>query len=69
MSRTVTLPAPLAQVPWAMLIPLTMLVLFGAAVLHSAAGGSMSPYATSHLIRFAVFLAMAFAISFARAAG
>ncbi len=65
MSRAVTLPAPLTRVPWVMLIPLTMLVLFGAAVLHSAAGGSMSPYATSHLIRFGVFLAMAFAISFA----
>ena len=35
------------------------LVLFGAAVLHSAAGGSMQPYALSHLIRFGVFLVAA----------
>ena len=45
------------------LVPLTALVLFGAAVLHSAAGGSMSPYAWSHLVRFVVFLTMAFVIS------
>ncbi|TIX50754.1 rod shape-determining protein RodA [Alteraurantiacibacter aquimixticola] len=42
-----------------MLLPLMALVLFGAAVLHSAAGGSLSPYADSHLIRFGVFLVMA----------
>lgn len=47
-----------------MLLPLTLLVMFGAAVLHSAAGGSMSPYATSHLVRFGVFLVMAFVISY-----
>ena len=63
MKRAFTVPAPVAEVPWAMLVPLTMLVLFGAAVLHSAAGGSMSPYADSHLLRYAVFLVMAFVIS------
>ncbi len=47
-----------------MLIPLTMLVCFSAAVLYSAAGGSMSPYASSQLIRFALFLAAALAISY-----
>lgn len=59
------LPPVLRTVPWGMLVPLTALVLFGAAVLHSAAGGSMSPYAWSHLLRFAVFLALAFGISLA----
>ncbi len=52
-------PAPIARQPWAMLFPLILLVGFGGAVLYSAAGGSMSPYADSHLIRFAVFLVMA----------
>ncbi|RJY08434.1 rod shape-determining protein RodA [Aurantiacibacter aquimixticola] len=47
-----------------MVIPLTLLVAFGAAVLHSAAGGSMSPYADKHLIRYTVFLGMALAISY-----
>ncbi|MEO1731683.1 MAG: rod shape-determining protein RodA [Pseudomonadota bacterium] len=42
-----------------MLIPLFLLVAFGAAVLFSAAGGSMQPYASSHLIRFGVCLFIA----------
>src|SRR3546814_4837343 len=42
-----------------MLIPLFMLVTFGATVLYSAAGGSMEPFAASHLMRFAIFLVMA----------
>ncbi|WP_051698977.1 rod shape-determining protein RodA [Erythrobacter longus] len=42
-----------------MLVPLFLLVLFGAAVLYSAAGGRMDPFASSHLIRFCVFLVMA----------
>ncbi len=53
------IPDPIARQPWRMLIPLFMLVAFGAAVLYSAAGGSMKPYASSHLMRFGVFLTMA----------
>ena len=53
------IPDPIARQPWRMLIPLFMLVAFGAAVLYSAAGGSMDPYASSHLLRFGVFLTMA----------
>ncbi|MDA7787867.1 rod shape-determining protein RodA [Sphingomonadaceae bacterium] len=53
------IPAPVARQPWSMLIPLLVLISFGAAVLYSAAGGSMDPFATSHLIRFSVFLVMA----------
>ncbi len=58
------LPTPLAGIPWRMLLPLALLTAFGAAVLYSAASGSMEPYATSHLIRFGVFLVVAFVISF-----
>lgn len=61
--RRSIIPAPLAEIPWQVLIPLTALVFFGAAVLHSAAGGSMSPFATSHLVRYGVFLTMAFILS------
>ncbi len=57
------IPYPIARQPWGMLIPLFLLVLFGAAVLYSAAGGSMEPYASSHLIRFGVFLLMASVIA------
>jgi rod shape determining protein RodA len=46
-----------------MLIPLFMLVAFGAAVLYSAAGGSMQPFAASHLVRFTVFMIMAAVIA------
>ena len=53
------IPAPIARQPWRMLIPLFLLVSFGAAVLYSAAGGSMQPFAASHLLRFAIFLLMA----------
>ena len=58
-ARTGVIPDPIARQPWRMLIPLFMLVAFGAAVLFSAAGGSMDPYASSHLVRFGVFLVMA----------
>ncbi|MBD2841857.1 rod shape-determining protein RodA [Erythrobacter rubeus] len=53
------IPDPISRQPWGMLIPLFLLVAFGAAVLYSAAGGSMDPYASSHLVRFGVFLVMA----------
>lgn len=56
-------PEPVARQPWAMLIPLCLLVAFGAAVLYSAAGGKMQPFASSHLIRFAVTLVMASVIT------
>ena len=60
----VPLPAPLAGIPWQVILPLTLLVGFGATVLYSAAGGALQPFASSHLIRYAVFLAMAFVMSY-----
>lgn len=62
--KRVALPTPIAQFPWRVFIPLVALILFGAAVLHSAAGGSMTPYAASHLVRFGVFLGMALVMSY-----
>ena len=61
--RPSIVPAPIAALPWQVIIPLTVLVLFGAAVLNSAAGGHMQPYAESHLVRFGVFLIMALVMS------
>ena len=52
-------PAAVARQPWQMLIPLFVLVGFGAAVLFSAAGGHMQPFSASHIVRFCVFLLMA----------
>lgn len=62
MSRSIV-PDAVARQPWQMLIPLCALVSLGAAVLYSAAGGHLQPYAISHVIRFLVFLAMATVIS------
>lgn len=56
-------PEPISRQPWQAIIPLVLLVVFGAAVLHSAAGGSMQPYAAPHLVRFCVFVVMAIVIS------
>src|SRR5690606_7461218 len=53
------IPTPIARQPWSMLFPLIALVGFGAMVLFSAAGGSWEPYATSHVVRFLLFLVMA----------
>ncbi|WP_338445862.1 rod shape-determining protein RodA [Pelagerythrobacter marensis] len=53
------IPAPVARQPWGMLLPLFVLVGFGAMVLYSAAGGHWQPFAVSHLVRFGIFLAMA----------
>ncbi|MEE4200661.1 rod shape-determining protein RodA [Erythrobacter sp.] len=61
-SRSI-IPDPIARQPWGMLIPLLLLVAFGAAVLFSAAGGSWDPYASSHVLRFGVFLLMAAVIA------
>ena len=52
-------PAPIARLPWEMLIPLVLLTSFGGLVLYSAGGGAMQPYALSHFIRFLVFAVMA----------
>ncbi len=57
------IPEPIARQPWRVLIPLFALVLFGASVLYTAAGGSMSPWATNHIVRFGVFLVMALVIA------
>ena len=53
------IPAPIARQPWQMLVPLILLVLFGASVLYSVAGSHLQPYALSHVVRFSLFLAMA----------
>ena len=62
MSRSF-IPDPLRLLPWRVLGPLSLLVLFGAAVLYSAAGGHMAPWAYKHLINYVLFLGMAVALS------
>jgi rod shape determining protein RodA len=57
-------PEPIGRQPWQVILPLLLLVSFGAAVLDSAAGGSMEPYADPHLVRFAVFMVVAIVVTF-----
>lgn len=57
------LPAPLAEVNWKLIALVVAIGGFGLVVLYSAAGGSVRPWAFSHAIRFAVFVAMAIALS------
>ena len=53
------LPEPIAALPWRMLLPLLAIVAIGLTVLYSAAGGSMSPWASSQGVKIAVFLVAA----------
>ncbi|MES2493288.1 MAG: rod shape-determining protein RodA [Pseudomonadota bacterium] len=57
------IPEPVARQPWRLILPLVVLVCFGAAVLYSAAAGSLYPWSLMHLVRFAMFLVMAIIIS------
>jgi rod shape determining protein RodA len=56
-------PAPVAQLPWKLLMLVIGLGGFGTIILYSAAGGSFKPWAASHLIRFCGFLVMAILMS------
>jgi rod shape determining protein RodA len=57
------IPTPLRQLPWSLIFLLVALGGFGSVVLYSAAGGSLTPWAASHFIRFSIFLMLAIAMS------
>ena len=57
-------PAAIARLPWQVLFLVTAIAAFGVMVLYSAAGGSLSPWAANHAVRFMFFLGVAVAISF-----
>lgn len=63
MSSLNFVPAPLAQLPWRILLLVIAIGGFDLFVLYSAAGGSIRPWALSQGIRFVVFLAGAIALS------
>ncbi len=56
-------PAPLARLPWRMLLLIIAIAGFGLVVLYSAAGGNLRPWAFSQGIRFFVFLTGALVLS------
>ena len=55
-------PRPVANLPWQIICITLAIAAFGVIVLYSAAGGSISPWAGIHALRFAVFLVMALVI-------
>ncbi|ATE65261.1 rod shape-determining protein RodA [Rhizorhabdus dicambivorans] len=65
MSRDSIVPLPLRHIPWRLLSLVVAVGGIGLVVLYSAAGGSMSPWALSQGIRFAMFIGLAIAISWA----
>mgnify|MGYP003365179691 CR=1 FL=1 len=62
-SSTSIIPEPLRRLPWRILGSLGLLTLFGSAVLYSAAGGKLMPWALVHMVHFAIFLALAIVVS------
>ncbi|MEW4466835.1 rod shape-determining protein RodA [Parasphingorhabdus sp. JC815] len=57
------IPAPIAQLPWKTILLLLVMASFGFVVLYSAAGGSLTPWAGLHMVRFLLFLMMAIVFS------
>jgi rod shape determining protein RodA len=57
------IPAPLAALPWGMLLLVLAIGGFGLVVLYSAAGGSLTPWALGQGMRFLMFLGMALVLS------
>jgi rod shape determining protein RodA len=53
----------LARVPWSIVLVVTALACFGCVILYSAAGGSLSPWALKHGIRFAILMSVSIGIS------
>lgn len=60
----IPVPQSLRGHPWGLIAALVFIAGFGMIVLYSAAGGSWTPWAFTHAIRFSVFLTMALGIGY-----
>ena len=63
MNHDSLVPAPLAQLPWRVILLVVLIGGFGLVVLYSAAGGHIRPWALSQGIRFAAFIGLALLLS------
>lgn len=65
MSRTGLgfIPAPLAQMPWRVILLVLAIGGFGLLVLYSAAGGNLQPWAWNQGVKLVVFMGMALVLS------
>ncbi len=66
MSTSSLVPAPIANLPWRLIFVIIAIAMFGALALYSAAGGSITPWAFNHTIRFFAFLGMTITMSYVR---
>ena len=57
------IPAPLARLPWRVILLVLAIGGFGLTVLYSAAGGSITPWALSQGVRFFAFFGLAISMS------
>lgn len=56
-------PAAMRKLPWGMLVTLVAIILFGLTTLYSAAGGSITPWASNQGVRFMLLAGLMFALS------
>jgi rod shape determining protein RodA len=56
-------PQRILELPWRIILLVAAIGGFGVVVLYSAAGGSFTPWALNHAVRFSLFLGMALALS------
>lgn len=56
-------PQRILALPWGIIFLVAAIGGFAVVVLYSAAGGSMSPWAINHVVRFSLFLGMALVLS------
>jgi len=63
MSGPSLIPAPIAQLPWKLLLLILGICSFGLVVLYSAAGGHLKPWALSQGVKFGVFFVMALVLA------
>ena len=66
MISSAIIPQPLARLPWRLIFLVTGIATIGIMTLYSAAGGSVSPWATKQAITIVTFLMIAVGMSWIR---
>ena len=61
--RQFKLSQKLLLINWPFLLLITAITLVGVAALYSVAGGSLEPWASRHVVRFCLGLALLFAVA------
>ena len=64
MISSAIIPQPLARLPWRLIFMVALICTIGVVTLYSAAGGSMSPWATRQGVTMLAFMGLAISISY-----